>query len=228
MDVFVPARRTWPGRSAGEPCQLLARVEEALRVERPLDCLVQLDGPRRPLLLELPALQPAGAVFARDRAAEPYRQTDELLARGPGAGPFVLALRREEERRVEVAVAGVAEAEPDQVVTAADLGGLVDRLLEPVQRDDDVLAERQPAPGKDGERQPAAPAPELFDPLAIRGRVHRQGSVAERLDQLGLQARRLRCGAVGLGDHEEPGALGQRAVERAAGARKRFAVQELD
>src|SRR5437660_316554 len=71
--------------SLRQPGELLARIEQALRVEDPLDRLVQLDRARRPLLRELAALEVAQAVLAGDRAAEPDGRVDELLARQPGA-----------------------------------------------------------------------------------------------------------------------------------------------
>ena len=69
-----------PGDGRRVPCQLRPRVEQALRVERALDLLVQLERPRLPLRLQAPALEPADAVLAGDRAAERDDQREQLLA----------------------------------------------------------------------------------------------------------------------------------------------------
>ena len=122
----------------------------------------------------------------------------------------------------------MTEGEPDHVVAAPDRVGLLDRLLEPVDRHDDVLGERQAASGHDREREPSAPAPERLDALAVGGSVDGDSALAEDLDQLGLHLRRLGGGPVRLGDDHEAGVVGHAAVERAARAGQRLAVEELD
>src|SRR4051794_13645814 len=99
-------------RHAGE---LLSRVQEVLRVEEALDLLVQVERARAPLARELAALQDAEAVFPADRAAELYGQVEEILDREQRSLELLGLLGIDEERRVEVAVAGVAEREADQV-----------------------------------------------------------------------------------------------------------------
>src|SRR5262245_59524952 len=182
---------TWSHSAApsSEPRELLAGVEQPFRVERPLDLLVQLERPRRPLTRELSALDPTDAVLARDRAAEPHGEPEELLGRL--FRPRELVVGRDEEGRVQVAVAGMPPAAGGQIVAAADRDGLVDRLGEPVEGNDDVLAHLAAMQRGHGDRDPVAPTPERFD-LACRGRSGKtQGAGSENLDDFGAEPRGL-------------------------------------
>ena len=84
------------------------------------------------------------------------------------------------------------------------------RLLDPVDRDDDVLGDDPAAAGEHRERQPGAPAPERVDALAVARGVDADRALAGGLDQLGRDALRLVARAVGLGEQHEPGAVGHR------------------
>src|ERR1700755_438243 len=53
---------------------LLSRVHQILGVKRPLDLAVQFERAWTPLKREAPALLPAEAVLAGDRAPEPHRK----------------------------------------------------------------------------------------------------------------------------------------------------------
>src|SRR5947207_6940760 len=88
---------------------LLAGVQEVLRVEGLLDPVVQVVACRAELRLELAALQPADAVLAADRSAEAQRELEQVAACVVGAPRFVEVVGREEECRVDVAVARVTE-----------------------------------------------------------------------------------------------------------------------
>src|SRR5204863_4343043 len=88
---------------------LLAGIQEPLRVERLLQAQVQVVRVRTELVLELAALQPADAVLAGHRAAEPERELEQLVARRVGPRLLPGLVGSEEERRVDVAVSGVAE-----------------------------------------------------------------------------------------------------------------------
>ena len=142
---------------------LLAGVQQVLRVEGLLHPQVQVVAGRSELVLELAALQPADAVLAGDRAAEAQRELEQLVARVVGALFLVEVLRREEERRVDVAVAGVTERERGDVVPLADLERLARDVAQPVERDCDVLAVRAAALREDRERRAAAPPPQVGD-----------------------------------------------------------------
>src|SRR6266496_187659 len=166
-----PART--PGRArARSPAtsgvsDLLAGVEQALRVEDALDLVVELERARRPLALELPPLQPADAVLAGNGSAEAHRQGEQLCGRNVRPGELVLVMRGDEERRVQVAVTRVSPAAGDEVVAAPDRNRLVDRFAEPVEGDDDVLAHFAAAGRADRDRDAVAPAPELGDGWAL-------------------------------------------------------------
>src|SRR5438105_11665239 len=83
---------------------LLAGVEEALRVERPLDPGVQVERGLRPLTRELAALGPADAVLPRDRASKPDGKLEEVLRGSLGPLELCFAVRFHEEGRMQVAV----------------------------------------------------------------------------------------------------------------------------
>ena len=117
-----------------------------MRVEGALDGVVEVERRGLPLAGQLAALDPADAVLAADRATERHRQREQLLRRGLRALSACASPRLDQERRVEVAVPGVAPAAGLETVAAADLDDRRDRLPQPLERNDDVLAELAPAP----------------------------------------------------------------------------------
>ena len=129
---------------------------------------------------------------------------------------------------MQVAVARVAEREADQVVAAADLERLLDRLLDAVDRDDDVLADHAAAAGDHREGEPGAPLPQRRDVCALARRVDADRARAGGVDDLRADALRLGQRAVGLGHQQEPGALGHPAGEGRATAGERLAVEQLE
>ena len=165
--------------------RFLPGFKQVLRVERLLHPQVQVVAGRAELVLELAALQPADAVLAGDRAAEPQRELEQLVTRVVGALLLVEVLRREEERGVDVAVAGVTERQCRHVVARADLERLARDVAQPVERDGDVLAVGAAALREDRERRAAAPAPEVGDLGGLRRRVHGDRVVGERFLELG-------------------------------------------
>ncbi len=84
-------------------------------------------------------------MLAGDRSAQLDRQLEQLLDRDLDASQLVRVVRVDEERRVEIAVACVAERDPDQAVAAADVDGRVHCLLDAVERHDDVLGDHTAA-----------------------------------------------------------------------------------
>ncbi len=117
---------------------------------------------------------------------------------------------------MEVPVAGVAPAAGLEVVAGADLERLLGGFGEPVDRDDDVLAELAAPTGADRVVDAVAPAPELGDGAGIGRSVDGERAVGEDVDQLLPEGGRLAGRPVRLGDHDEPGP-GRRG-ERPAGA----------
>ena len=196
-------------RSAETGSAFLARVEQALRVEGLLQPQVQVVARRAELVLELAALQPADPVLARDRAAEAQGELEQLVTGSVGAALLIGVVGREEERRVDVAVARVPERQRRHVVPGADLERLARDIAQPVERHGDVLAERATALREDREGDAAAPPPQLGDLGRLLGCVHGDGVVRERLAQLGGDAARLVVRSVGFGDDHERAAVGQ-------------------
>jgi len=180
------------------------------------------------LMLELPALQPADAVLAADRAAEPQREAEQLVARVVGALFLVEVVGREEERRVDVAVTRMTERQCDHVVALANLDRLARDVAQLVERHGDVLAVGAAALREDRERCAAAPTPQLGDFALLERGVDGDRVFGERLLQLGRDTARLRLRAVGLGDDHEPGAVGQAEGIRVAGELQRDCVEVLD
>ncbi len=129
---------------------------------------------------------------------------------------------------MQVAVAGVAPATGLQTVTFPDRDRLLDRLLDAVERDRDVLAHLPPAPGLDRDRDAVAPPPQRLHLAPTGGRSHGKRVDAHGLHQLALNALGLGLGAVGLGDHHEACALGDAARKRAAGRGQGATVQVLE
>jgi hypothetical protein len=124
---------------------------------------------------------------------------------------------------VDVAVAGVAEAERDQVVPAPDLRCALHRLVDTVDRDDDVLGDRAAAPRDDGgipARRASARAPRCR--RGSRGAYTPQRAVARRFEELGLNALGLGLRAVRLGHQEKA-----RTVRDSSGKRRRTSHEGL-
>ena len=128
-DVQLPA-----ARDCGRGSELLAGVQQPLGVERGLDRPVQRDRRRAPLALEPASLDEPEPVLAGDAAAEPHREVEQLLRRSLGAAALRLVARIDQERGVEVAVAGVAPAAGGKAVPLADRQRLLDRLGKAVER----------------------------------------------------------------------------------------------
>ena len=85
-------------------------------------------------------LHPANSMLARNRAAEPLCEVEDLLAGSPGPHELVLATVIDEEGGVEVPVASMAPTAGFQCVSASDRDGLPDRLRKTFEGNDDVLA----------------------------------------------------------------------------------------
>src|SRR5690242_387453 len=185
---------------------------------------MQVVALRAELMLELAALQPADAVLAADRAPEPQRELEQLVARRVRAALLVGVVGREEERRMDVAVTRMAERQARDAVADRDLERLARDVAKTVERHRDVLAVRAAALGDDRERDAASPAPELGHLRGVCGRVHRDGVLRERLAQLARDARRLGPRAVGLRDHHERSALRYPERIRAAAVLERQPV----
>src|SRR5258708_29975218 len=147
------ARKTGPSRPG---LTLLAGVQQVLRVEGPLDPVVQVVARWAELVLELAALQPADAVLAADRAAEAQRELEQLVARVVGALLFVEIVGREEERGVDVAVARMPKRQRGDIVPLADRERLARNVAELVERHRDVLAIGAAALREDRECRTAA------------------------------------------------------------------------
>jgi len=82
---------------------------------------MKLERARTELLCEPVALDEADAVLAGDRAAEAECQLEERLRELRGELELTLVVTGEQERRVEVAVAGVAPRASGDSETAAHL-----------------------------------------------------------------------------------------------------------
>src|SRR4051812_1642837 len=121
--------------------QLLAGVEQAPRVEQPLDPLVERDRGGWPLVAEVAVLDLADAVLAGDRPAELVGAGEELVGGGDRAGARGGVGAVEQEARVQVAVAGVAPGAGIEAVLGRDGERELDRLAEPLDRDADVFAD---------------------------------------------------------------------------------------
>ena len=129
---------------------------------------------------------------------------------------------------MQVAVAGVAEAEGDQVVAPPDGDRLLDRLCEAVERHDDVLAEGAAAPGAHGEGEAGAPPPQRLEPLAVARGVDGDRVLRQGLDELVANALGLVGRPVGLGDHHERGTVRDARLVRGSAGGERLDVEVLD
>src|SRR4051794_16921227 len=127
-----------------------ARVEQALRVERGLDPGIERT--------RVAALEAADPVLAAHGPAQLDGHGEHVL-RGP-LGHMSL-LGRDQERRVDVAVAGVAPGARLEAVRLAYLWQALQRLREPLDRHGHVLAELAAAQRGHGTVDGVAPAPQL-------------------------------------------------------------------
>jgi hypothetical protein len=187
---------------------------------------VQADRRRRPLLGQPAVLEHADAVLAADRAAERDGHREELAGRRLRALGLAGVARVEQERRVQVAVAGVAPGAGLEPVALADGHGLGDRLGEPVERDGDVLGELAAPPGADRVRHARAPLPQRPH-VGRRGRgVEHERVVARRLEQLVARALGLLGRPVGLEQQQEARPSAPRGTSRPRRARR--PVEVLD
>ena len=186
------------------------------------------DRRRRPLPRELTVLDHAEAVLARHRTAELDREREQVLGGMLGSLELGRIVEVDHERRVQVAVAGVPPAAGRKVMPAADLDRAVDRSLQAVDGNHDVLRHLAAALRGDGNRRAVAPAPQRADLLEVGRGVDEYGVLVSDLGQLVVDTGRLRRGPVGVRDHHEP-RLGRKLDrERAARRLDRSLVQILD
>src|SRR5829696_10004699 len=94
-----------------------------------------------PLPGEPAAAYEAQAMLAGHRAAEVQRHRQQIVGGARRAAELVRVVGREQECRVDVAVARVTPAAGRQAVAAADLERSLDRLFQSVERDGEVLAQ---------------------------------------------------------------------------------------
>src|ERR1700722_9338830 len=127
------------GRSSSHSCELLARVQQTLRIERELDLLVQLDRSRVPLVREQAALEHADAMLGGDRAPEPADEFEQLVPDRLGRCELLLARWVDEHRRVDVAVAAMPPRARAQTVACGDLVEALESLAQALDRERHVL-----------------------------------------------------------------------------------------
>ena len=214
------------GCPPGRPRELLARVQQVLRVEEALDLLVQVERARAPLARELAALQEAEAVLARDRAAErgrPGRRDPRPRARrgasssgllGGRPGTTSAGCRRPRGRTRGRSGRGGGRSRASRSIASSTRSSGTTMSS----------ADHAAAPGEHREREPGAPAPERGD--ALRGRAARRRRPSPAPAASTISARdplRLGQRAVGLGEQQEPGAVGHAAGEGRAAAGERLA-----
>src|SRR5512134_3978984 len=101
---------------------VLAGVEQAGRVERPLDAAEALELRAGELRAHLVDLLDADAVLAGDRAADLDALLEHLAGELLGAMQLVRVVRVEQDQRVQVAVAGVEDVRAAQAVLALQFG----------------------------------------------------------------------------------------------------------
>src|SRR5271166_648954 len=89
------------------PCQLLARVQQALGVEGPLDRLMDVERPRPPLQRQPPSLEQPHAMLSRDRSAQLRHDGEQLLVYLLGRVQLAFAGWIDQHRRVHVALASM-------------------------------------------------------------------------------------------------------------------------
>src|SRR3954447_19801429 len=132
---------------------LLARVDQALRVEDRLDPHVER--------ARMATFEPADAVLARDGPTQLQGHREDLLR---GALGEMRLVGCDQEGGVDVAVAGVAPGARLESVRLTDLGQSRKRIREPLHRHRHILAELPAAKRRDRPVHRVAPAPE-------RGRI---------------------------------------------------------
>src|SRR5438093_11818489 len=93
---------------------------------------MQLERSWRPLTRELPSLDPADAVLARDRSSQSRGELEQVLGGAVRSLQLAAVVGGDEEGRVQVRVAGVAPAAGLQPVTVAGRDRLLDSLLDAV------------------------------------------------------------------------------------------------
>src|SRR3954469_10145053 len=98
----------------------LPRVQDPLRVERPLDRLHDLDRLRIELDRQVLRLGEPNAVLAADRSLERDHTFEEHLLGLVRAAHLVVVPRRDHDVDVDVPVAGVTEARDAQAVIAPE------------------------------------------------------------------------------------------------------------
>src|SRR6478672_2148335 len=111
-DTAGARRASGPCRSdarSGQALEDLARVEDALRVHRPLDLAHQVDHVVAELGDQLLALAHADAVLTRARALQTVRMRDHPVVDALGGLAFGGVVRIDQEQHVVIAVAHVAE-----------------------------------------------------------------------------------------------------------------------
>src|SRR6185437_279042 len=108
-----------------------ARIEQAARVERGLDLVVNVDGRVVELVCEPVALEYADAVLAGHGAATGECGAADLLGNRDGVIAGGLAAVAEYEYRVEVAVACVADGGDADIRAARDLLDFPQHLGQP-------------------------------------------------------------------------------------------------
>ena len=139
------------------------------------------------------------------------RHREQVVGGVPRAGDREVVARVDEERRVEVAVAGVPPGARLQAVPLADLadaGAPPRRAARPAPRCRRRACRRAP-------RSRRGPTPSRQRHRPAGSSTTRTPPTAPVLERLGERGRVLRAG-VALGDDEEPG-----AVRRAAGEARR-------
>src|SRR5262249_61881275 len=94
------------------------------------------------------------------RPAEAQRDLDQRSRELRREGELALVVAGEQERGVQVAVAGVAPRRRGNADALTRFERRLDRLAEPVERNGDVLARLAAALRVDDEGEPVAPAPE--------------------------------------------------------------------
>src|SRR2546430_1314167 len=170
-------------RRAAFGSRLLARVEEVLRIERTLDRTVQLEGAGPELPLEPVALDEPDPVLAGDRSAEAQRQFEQGVGELWRERELSLVVGREEEGRVQVAIAGVAPRACRHTQPFPDLERLLNCLAEPVERHGDVLTCLPTALRVHDERKAVAPLPERTDLLRRLRRIEGLRILCKDLEQ---------------------------------------------
>ena len=113
-----------------------------------------------------------------------------------------------------------------RLVAGAERTRRADEVGQALDRDRDVLAELAAVLGGDGERDAVAPAPQRARVAGGRGDQDGPGPRGEHLAQRLGPARRVRGGALGLGQDEERRRRPEVAEREGAGRRRRRPLVE--